>query len=128
MRRAHPKDVEPPKPPANEPAKEPAGQVVVDNRGRNVWKWAKDVIESTSVLLKRLEVKDLALEPTRKVPILGRKVVDKGANPKAAKEHDAKAGDPDDEPDVPSGGSHPAIQGKRSRDRGGGGFDPYNSR
>ena len=127
MSRPHPKDVQPPKPPANEPAKEPAGKVVVDSRGRNVWKWAKDVIESTSVLLKRLEVKDLALEPTRKVPILGRKAVDKGVNPKAAKGHDAKAGDPDDELDVQSGGSHPAMQGKRRRD-GGGGFDPYNSR
>jgi hypothetical protein len=129
MSRPHPKDVQPPKP-ANEPAKEPAGKVVVDNRGRNVWKWAKDVIESTSVLLKRLEVKDLALEPTRKVPILGRKVVDKGANPKAAKRPDARAGDADDaddEDDAHSGGSHPALQGKRSRD-GGGGFDPYNSR
>ena len=127
MSRPHPKDVQPPKPPANEPAKEPAGKVVVDNRGRNVWKWAKDVIESTSVLLKRLEVKDLALEPTRKVPILGRKAVDKGANPKAAKAHDAKAGEADDEVHAHSVGGHPAMQGKRSRD-GGGGFDPYNSR
>src|SRR5690349_15854075 len=118
MSRPHPKDVQPPKAPANEPAKEPAGKVVVDNRGRNVWKWAKDVIESTSVLLKRLEVKDLALEPTRKVPILGRKAVDKSANPKAAKGHDATADDADDEADAHSGAGHPAMQGKRKRDGG----------
>jgi hypothetical protein len=123
MSRPHPKDVQPPQPPANEPAKEPAGKVVVDNRGRNVWQWAKDVIESTSVLLKRLEVKDLALEPTRKVPILGRKAVDKGTNPRGAR----NAGDVDDEADAHSVGGHPALQGKRRRD-GGGGFDPYNSR
>ena len=123
MSRSQRNDVEPPKPPALKPAKEAAGKVVVDNRGRNVWKWAKDVIESTSVLLKRLDVKDLALEPTRKVPILGRPS-EKGANPKAAKGRDSKASNADD--DAHSGGSHPATQGKRSRD--GGGFDPYNSR
>jgi hypothetical protein len=124
MSRAHHKNVEPPEPPATDPATEPAGKVVVDARGRNVWKWAKDVIDSTSVLLKRLEVKDLALEPTRKVPILGR--AEKGANPKAAKGRDSEASDDADD-DSHSAGSHPALQGKRHRD-GGGGFDPYNSR
>jgi hypothetical protein len=97
---------------------EPVGKVVIDSRGHNVWQWAKDVIESTSVLLKRLENKDLALEPTQKVPVVredepaakGQKAVGK------RKEADAAP-------------RHPALQRERDRRRdGGGGFDPYNSR
>jgi hypothetical protein len=117
MSRAHDKDVAPVAPPPT--ASEPAGKVVVDSRGRNVWQWAKDVIESTSVVLKRLENKDLALEPTRKVPILS----EKDAALKAAKHSKAKAVK---EPDAKSAARHPALQRERKRD--GGGFDPYNSR
>ena len=51
-----------------------AGRVEFDSRGNSIWKWAKDVIESTSVLLKRLDNKDLAIEPTQKVPVMGGKV------------------------------------------------------
>ncbi|HVS22745.1 MAG TPA: hypothetical protein VMU03_03385 [Gammaproteobacteria bacterium] len=58
-------------PVTHEPAGEqPAGRVEFDNRGRNVWRWAREALDSTSILLKRLENKDLALEPTRKVPIM----------------------------------------------------------
>ena len=57
MNRAHDKDVENTEPPASEPA----GKVEFDSRGNSVWRWARDVLESTSVLLKRLENKDLAL-------------------------------------------------------------------
>ena len=120
MSRAHHKDVENAEPPATKPEGESPGKVVVDNRGRNVWQWAKDVLDSTSVLLKRLENKDLSLEPTRKVPILGRQ--EKAANTKAAKA-DAKA----KTADAQTPGEHPALQRDHKRD-GGGGFDPYNSR
>jgi hypothetical protein len=115
MSRAYDKRVEGAEPPAEEPQREPAGKVVVDSRGRNVWQWAKDVLENTSVLLKRLENKDLSLEPTRKVPILGRP--EKGADKKGAKTSDTA--DPD------SSARHPALQRDRKRDHG---FDPYNSR
>ena len=112
MSRAQDKDVEdaPPEP-------EPVGKVEFDSRGNSVWRWARDVIESTSVLLKRLENKDLALEPTQKVPVMG------GADAarKAAKPA-AKRVEPEDD----SRPRHPALQRER-RDRGGG-FDPYNSR
>ena len=94
---------------------EPVGRVVVDSRGHNVWQWAKDVIESTSVLLKRLENKDLALEPTQKVP-----VVLEDPAPKAAK---GKLGAKSEQPAA----RHPALQRERNRSSGGG-FDPYNSR
>ena len=127
MSRARNKDdVEDVEPPADEPATEPAnapGKVVIDSRGHNVWQWAKDVLENTSVLLKRLENKNLALEPTRKVPILpGGPTAEKGSNPKAAKAADSKtkaskaaARDPAPPPDGDA------------RDSGGG-FDPYNRR
>jgi hypothetical protein len=95
----------------------PAGKVEVDSRGNSVWRWARDVLESTSVLLKRLENKDLALEPTQKVP-----VVRGDAEPpqKGAKAHTSAAQTPADRKT-----QHPAMQRERRRD---GGFDPYNSR
>ena len=94
------------------PASEPAGKVEFDSRGNSVWRWARDVLESTSVLLKRLESKDLAIEPTQKVPIMR----GAGAKPSAmAKQAESKAA-----------ARHPA---KRPEPRdSGGGFDPYNSR
>jgi len=89
-----------------EPADErPAGRVEFDSRGNSVWRWARDVIDSTSILLKRLENKDLAIEPTRKVPVLGDKAQKKGG----AKGAKLSLTDPD------------------GRDTSGG-FDPYNSR
>jgi hypothetical protein len=115
MSAAHDKDVDTTSP----PAREPAGRVEFDSRGNSVWRWARDVVESTSVLLKRLDNKDLALEPTQKVPVM--KGVDKAPahgkpHPRAAKDVDAKP--------FPR---HPALRGDRQRG-GGGGFDPYNSR
>jgi hypothetical protein len=120
MSRAQHKDVKrgEPRPPGGET--ESPGKVVVDSRGHSVWQWAKDVLENTSVLLKRLENKDLALEPTQKVPVLpGEKGTTKAAkrdsNAKVAKEAASK-----------SSAWHPA-QPDQAGDRGGG-FDPYNSR
>mgnify|MGYP003346773675 CR=1 FL=1 len=48
---------------------------VVDNRGRSVWQWANVSSNSTSVLLKRLEHPDLALED----PDLAKERVDRTA-------------------------------------------------
>lgn len=98
--------------------REPPGRVEFDSRGNSVWRWAKDVIESTSVLLKRLEVKDLALEPTQKVPVVG------GADKSKQKQSSSRDGASRDENDK---SKHPAMRRDR-RDSGGGGFDPYNSR
>ena len=102
-----------------QPVGEPVGKVEFDSRGNSVWRWAKDVLESTSVLLKRLDNKDLALEPTQKVPVVraGADAAQDGAKQQANGRQapiDAKA-------------KHPAMQRERRRD-GGGGFDPYNSR
>jgi hypothetical protein len=126
MSRVHQKDAKPVEPPPTEPDESP-GKVVVDSRGHSVWQWAKDVLENTSVLLKRLENKDLALEPTQKVPILpGAKPAEKGASPKVAKRPDSNAKAAKDAA-LKSTNWHPAIKPDQGGDRGGG-FDPYNSR
>jgi hypothetical protein len=101
-------------PSANQ-AREAPGRVEFDSRGNSVWRWAKDVIESTSVLLKRLEVKDLALEPTQKVPVMGG---DKPGQRKPGSRGGESSVDDKDK------SRHPAAR----RDRRDGGFDPYNSR
>jgi hypothetical protein len=113
MSRAHDKAAE-----EAPPAPEPAGKVEFDGRGNSVWRWARDVLESTSALLKRLENQDLALEPTEKVPVIGAA----GAGRAGAKAGPAKRA----ESDPAARPRHPALQRAR-RDRGGG-FDPYNSR
>ena len=98
---------------------EPAGKVEIDSHGNRVWRWAKEVLENTSVLLKRLDNKDLALEPTQKVPVLGaadrsreKKPAPRGATPSGSDENDKS--------------HHPAA--RRERGNSGGGFDPYNTR
>jgi hypothetical protein len=52
----------------NEAATSTAGRVVHDERGNAIWDWVKDTariaIDSTSRLLKRLEVPELTLEDT----------------------------------------------------------------
>ena len=105
---------------------------MVDSRGRNVWQWAKAAVDSTSILLKRLENKDLAIEPTQKVPVM------RGADPKAAtkvppaveRAAPTKPGaKPADHRAAQKGAKRPDPFGGKSRgDKGGGGFDPYNSR
>jgi hypothetical protein len=92
-----------------EPSQESAGKVEHDARGKAVWKWASDVLENTSVLLKRLENRALSLEPTARVPIL----------------RDAKAGKPPGRGDRPRGTGDLVLEQPAKT---GGGFDPYNSR
>jgi hypothetical protein len=137
MSRVPDKDVEQAEPaPTAEAAAtaEPAGRVEVDSRGHNVWRWARDVIENTSVLLKRLENKDLALEPTQKVPIM------RGRDP-APKASGSDAKTAAAKPTVGKGAFKPPatkiaakpVASKTTplqQDRGsdGAGFDPYNSR
>lgn len=124
MNRVPDKDVDD----ATQPAREPAGRVEFDSRGNSVWRWAKDVLESTSVLLKRLENKDLALEPTQKVPVMrAPEKPQKGAKPQSGSKSQTGV------PAKPTASSkpaarHPALAPDRRRDGSGGGFDPYNSR
>jgi hypothetical protein len=115
MSRATDKDVES----GESPKREPVGKVEFDARGKAVWRWACDVLESTSVLLKRLENRDLKLEPTRKLPVLGKA---EPAKPRARAGGRVPPAANDD-----AAPRHPAARSGARRD-GGGGFDPYNSR
>ena len=102
--------------------KEPAGKVEIDSQGNRVWRWAREVLENTSVLLKRLDNKDLALEPTQKVPVVD--AADAAAKKKQpGYRRDVDGDDDDDGPRA----RHPAARKGGGRDNNGG-FDPYNSR
>lgn len=132
MSRVPAKDLEQAEPAQPEPGPtEPAGRVEVDSRGRNVWRWARDVIESTSVLLKRLENTDLALEPTQKVPIMrGPDAAPKGSRTAAKPVGSSPGTAAKSGASKPAGSKtaarHPARQSDRGSDDGG--FDPYNTR
>ena len=127
MSRVPDKKVERGEPSAAEPGSDTPGIVVVDSRGHSVWQWAKDVIENTSVLLKRLENKDLALESTQKTPVLpGQEPGEKGASPEASKRADSNSKSAK-EAASKSAHFHPATRPDQNRDRGGW-FDPYNAR
>lgn len=89
---------------------EAPGRVEFDSRGKAIWRWARDVLDSTSILLKRLENKDLALEPTRKVPVMS------SAQGKAAGKSEVRG----------QTRVELSISGPASRESGSG-FDPYNS-
>jgi hypothetical protein len=102
----------------NEPSsQEPAGRVEFDSRGNSVWRWARDVLDSTSILLKRLENKDLALEPTQTVPVIGSKKIAKPG----------KTSDPTRSAKARPSRSLSLEAEEGGRDKGGG-FNPYNKR
>lgn len=154
MGRKQDQDAERAEPAKAEPSTpEPPGRVVMDSRGHNVWRWSREGNDSTSVVLKRLDNQDLALEPTQKVPIArGADPAAKGAAPKGAAPKSAAAkgmpskGAPSkaapskgalpakgkrsaaNAETSKSSGFHPALQPDDERGGGGGGFDPYNSR
>lgn len=97
-----------------------AGRIEVDRNGNRVWRWARDVLDSTSILLKRLENKDLALEPTQKIPVMPRG----GVKPTPTK--------PGVAPKKPAATPKRSVALSIAPEPGGrdgaGGFDPYNSR
>ena len=106
------------------------GRVVVDSRGRNVWQWARAALDSTSILLKRLENKDLAIEPTQKVPVVPGADARAATKAPAAKQNapNKPGAKPADDRAAHKGAKHPdPTRGPKRRDTGGG-FDPYNSR
>ena len=40
------------------------GRVAIDDRGRNVWQWNDNQLDSTTIMLQRLDNSALTLEPT----------------------------------------------------------------
>jgi hypothetical protein len=91
-------------------AANPVGYVEHDSRGQAVWRWTREGIDSTTILLKRLDNDALALEPTQKVPVASvpqRRAASLGAKRTVR-------------------GPELTLEGSGGRDAGGG-FDPYNS-
>ncbi|HEY7673337.1 MAG TPA: hypothetical protein VIC71_14070 [Gammaproteobacteria bacterium] len=91
-----------------------AGGVVVDSNGRNVWQWKDEQLDSTSVVLQRLDNASLELESTRKVPV-------------AKGEKDAKSQKDSKQQDPKRRGTRETLSASFEVDEGGG-FDPYNHR
>ncbi len=97
-----------------------------------MWRWARQGLDSTSVLLKGLENQDLALEPTQKVPVVPNveRAAPRGPRPPADTRADAAGGKT-----PPAAKPVGQKEKKRAnpdrneirRDRAGG-FDPYNTR
>lgn len=135
-----PKDPKGSKGPKDQEALKPGGSAV-DARGRNVWHFHGESIDSTSVMLEKLDNPSLALEPTLKT-----RQLDPGKESAGGKTPAGKA--PGGKPTAP-GARKPPAEGKddqgRKRDFGGttqsfeqryevkpggknrgGGFDPYN--
>ena len=115
----------PPNPPASKPndprgpesqnadagSARPAGGVVHDDRGNAVWKWGGDAArsDSTSRVLRRLEVPDLKIEGQEEpAPRPGKDQATTTGQP-AAKQHNA-----------------PKSQGRAPMIDAGGGYNPYN--
>ncbi|HEU4616515.1 MAG TPA: hypothetical protein VFV10_00655 [Gammaproteobacteria bacterium] len=96
------------------------GHVEFDSRGNSVWRWNVEQGDSTSVLLKSLEIDDLELEPTRSAR------APRGEMPSRLPNKPA-AGKPK------PGNAEKVRKGKNTleaeeppRIEGAGGFDPYN--
>jgi hypothetical protein len=97
------------------PESHPVGRVVIDNRGRNVWQWNDSQLDSTTIMLKRLENDELALEPTRRLRRPDRQDPKTGQAPKSGRR------------DQLSGTTGLDLQIEQTfRVKPGGGFDPYN--
>lgn len=93
------------------------GRVVIDNRGRNVWQWSDDQLDSTTIMLKRLDNSELALEPTRKL----RRPEAAGTKTASGSERDAGQREKSRTP------TRSGLQIEQTFNiKLGGGFDPYN--
>jgi len=97
----------------SQPESESPGRVDIDARGRNVWHWNNEQLDSTTVMLQSLQNDALELEPTRKV----RAASDPGKD--AAGRRRRHPSDPDASDAEDSGINASFSLSSR-------GFDPYN--
>jgi hypothetical protein len=116
-------------PPTPDPYAGQSGRVVHDERGNAVWDWIKDTariaVDSTSRLLKRLEVPELKVEDTQTNSLsleADRRDAGGGYDPYGsstpAKGFDRGGGSR-------SGGFGGSRGGGNASNPGGGGYDPY---
>jgi hypothetical protein len=117
------------------------GDIAVDSRGRNVWHFHGESIDSTSMMLQKLENPALALEPTRKTRQLDPAKDAAGGKPPAGKAAGARPGQPAAGKSSGDGQAEPVrkkefggttqsfeqrYEVKPGGKNRGGGFDPYN--
>lgn len=95
------------------------GRVAVDSRGRNVWQWEDDQLDSTTIMLQSLDNSALALEPTRQV----RRPTVEGESTSGKSK--SRTSQPADE-QTPKKTTELSVEQTISSEDGGD-FDPYNS-
>jgi hypothetical protein len=104
-----------PPPDSKNDADKPAGRVRHDSSGRAIWEWAAEsgrhALDSTSLLLKRLDLPGLTLASDEK--------------PKQDPDAAAELAHDDGKPVGPAPGGKPAIDASGNNKRG---FNPYDTR
>lgn len=92
------------------------GKISVDSRGRNVWQWNDDQLDSTTIMLQKLDNSSLSLAPTMQV----RRPEPGSLDRNAPKKPTTRSRRPSDEElDL-------SVE-QTFNVKIGGGFDPYNS-